>query len=56
MRISKGKEEIIKINIEGRELEQVSKFCYLGSIITSDAKSHIEIKTRIAMGKEAFYK
>ena len=38
------------------ELEQVGQFCYLGSMITTDAKCHVEIKRRIAMGKDAFYK
>ena len=39
-----------------KELKQVGKFCYLGSMITTDAKCHVEIKRRIAMGKDAFYK
>ena len=56
MRISKGKETTVKITIDGKELEQVGKFCYLGSMITNDAKCHVEIKRRIAMGKDAFYK
>src|SRR6218665_341531 len=56
MRISSGKERAVKINIDGKELEQVGKFCYLGSMITSDAKCHVQIRRRIAMGKDAFYK
>src|SRR6218665_1294402 len=56
MRISSGKEIPVKISIDGKELEQVGKFCYLGSMITSDAKCHVEIRRRIAMGKDAFYK
>ena len=55
MRISSGKERTVKISIDGNVLEQVGKFCYLGSMITSDAKCHVEIR-RIAMGKDAFYK
>jgi len=35
--------------MDGKELEQVEKFCYLGSMITSDVKCHVEIR-RIAMG------
>ena len=50
MRISKGKETTVKITIDGKELEQVGKFCYLGSMITNDAKCHVEIKKRIAVG------
>src|SRR6218665_1091082 len=56
MRISSGKERAVKINIDGKELEQVGKFYYLGSMITSDAKCHVEMRRRIAMGKDAFYK
>ena len=37
-------------------MEQVTQFCYLGSMITEDCRSHTEIKKRIAMGKEAFNK
>src|SRR6218665_2501648 len=56
MRISSGKERTVKISIDEKELEQDGKFCYLGSMITSDAKCHVEIWRRIAMGKDAFYK
>src|SRR6218665_4160823 len=56
MRISSGKERTVKVSIDGKELEQVGKFCYLGSMITSDAKCHVEIRRRTAMGKDAFYK
>ena len=56
MRISSGKERTVKISRDGKELEQVGKFCYLGSTITSDAKCHVKIRRRIAMGKDAFYK
>ena len=37
-------------------IEQVERFCYLGSLITQDARCHEEIKRRIGMGKDAFYK
>ena len=58
MRISreaKG-EKNMKITINGEEVEQVTEFCYLGSLISEDAKCHKEIRKRIAMGKEAFTK
>ena len=51
MKISSGEERTVKISIDGKELEQVGKFCYLGSIIISDAKCHVEIRRRIVMGK-----
>ena len=56
MRISSGKERTVKISINGKELEQVGKLSYLGSMITSLTKCHVEIRKGIAMGKDAFYK
>ena len=56
MRISKRGEETINITLNGEEIEQVKKFCYLGSVVTEDARCHVEIKRRIALGKDAFYK
>src|ERR1043165_5233538 len=56
MRISKRGEETINITLNGEEIEQVKKFCYLGSVVTEDARCHEEIKRRIALGKDAFYK
>jgi len=56
MKISKGAETRIRINIGGEEIEQVTEFCYLGSMITTDGKCHKEIKRRIALGKDAFTK
>ena len=57
MRISRGEEEIeVKITINGEVIEQVKSFCYLGSMITTDAKCHSDIKRRIALGKDAFMK
>src|SRR6218665_792169 len=47
---------MVRINIGGKEIEQVMEFCYLGSVITTDAKCHREIRRRIAIGKEAFSK
>src|SRR5688572_26428262 len=54
LKISKGKETAVRIHIGGKQIEQVKEFCYLGSMITTDAKCHREIKRRIAKGKEAF--
>src|SRR6218665_3612587 len=58
MKISRieGEEKNLKITIDGEEIKQVTEFCYLGSLISDDAKCHTEIKKRIAMGKEAFTK
>src|ERR1700733_2159742 len=56
-------EKNMKITINGEMIEQVTEFCYLGSLISEDTKCHKEdtkchkeIKKRIAMGKEAFTK
>jgi hypothetical protein len=56
MKISRAEEPTtVEITINEEELEQVDKFCYLGSVVTKDAKCHTEIR-RISMGKDAFYK
>jgi len=38
MKISRvvGEEKNMKIPIDGEEIEQVTEFCYLGSLISSD--------------------
>src|SRR6218665_1475730 len=58
MKIGKEKGEVttMMIVIEGERIEEVKEFCYLGSMISNDAKYHREIRRRIAMGKEAFLK
>src|SRR6218665_3059928 len=56
MKISKGTELAMKIVVAGEIREQVKEFCYVGSIISDDARCHREITRRIAMGKEAFYR
>ena len=43
-----------KVEFDGIGIKQVEKFEYLGSIITSDAKSDQEIKRRIGIAKTAF--
>lgn len=52
MRIGDGRETKVHvytcISVDGKELEQIGQFCYLGSMITSDANCHLEIR-RIAM-------
>src|SRR6218665_1077560 len=40
----------------GEEIEQVSEFFYMGSLISDDAKCNKEIKKKIAMGKEVLTK
>ena len=44
------------IVLNGNPIKQVEHFKYLGTWITSDGKCDKEIKSRIAMAKETFYK
>ena len=46
----------INIMIEGQWVEQVNQFRYLGSLISDDGTCTAEIKSRIAMAKNAFNK
>ena len=48
LKISKGNETIVGISIGGKEIGHVKEFYYLGSMITTNAKCHREIK-RIAI-------
>ena len=55
MRISRRKGSVLNIT-EGKNVEQVKNFRYLGVIITEDGRCDVEIKTRIGMAKDAFNK
>ena len=57
MVISKG-EDVASANItvNGEVLEQVSRYKYLGSVVTQDGRCTDEIKARIAIAKTAFNK
>ena len=44
----------VNIEIEGKILEQVKRFTYLGQLITEDGRSEEEIKRRIGMAKTVF--
>ena len=46
----------INIMIEGQWVEQVNQFRYLGSLISDDGTCTAELKSRIAMAKNAFNK
>ena len=56
MRISRRDGSVVNIVIEGKNMEQVKKFRYLGAMITEDGRCDVEIKTRIGMAKDAFNK
>ena len=54
MTISNNKDDAMNITINGQQVEQVTAFKYLGSIISSDGRCREEIRTHIAMAKKAF--
>ena len=54
MLISKSGEGTINITLNDETIEQVTKFKYLGAIITANGKCEDEITARIAVAKTAF--
>ena len=56
MKVSRSGERDINISLNGMKIEQVKKFQYLGSIISSDGRSQDEIKARLSMARTAFTK
>src|SRR5437867_5072977 len=47
---------VVNITVDGKRIEQIKSFEYLGSVITEDGRSHSDVKVRIAMAKDAFNK
>jgi hypothetical protein len=45
-----------QINLNNNSVEKVNDFRYLGSLTTEDGRSLKEVKTRIGMAKDAFWK
>ena len=56
MVVSKRGKIKCQVILDSKALEQMSRNKYLGSWITDDARCTEEIKTRIALAKEAFWK
>src|SRR6188768_2664424 len=56
MVVSRGGGKSVNIVIDGQKVEQVKKFRYLGALISDDGRCLDEVKTRIALGKDAFNK
>src|SRR6476469_9330817 len=56
MVVSRSVGEGVIITVEGQSVEQVSKFRYLGSLISEDGRCLDDDKTRIGMAKDAFNK
>ncbi len=46
----------LKINVDGKQIEQVKKFKYLGQQITDDGRCNSEVKARIAIAKDSYIK
>ena len=47
---------IVNIYVNGKRIEQVNKFRYLGALLTEDGRCDAEIRSRIAMAKNAYNK
>ena len=47
---------VVSISVDGRKIEQAKSFKYLDSVIKEDGRSHSDVKTRIAMAKDAINK
>src|SRR6267154_6522916 len=45
---------VVNITVGGQRIEQVKSFKYLGSIITEDERSDVDVKSKIAMAQNAF--
>src|SRR6267154_3862894 len=45
---------VFNITVDGQRIEQVRCFKYLGSIMTENGRSDVDVKSRIAMAKDAF--
>src|SRR6476469_2054205 len=52
--VSRNGGKRVNITEEGQSVEQVSKFGYLGSLISEDGRCLDDVKTRIGMAKVAF--
>ena len=48
--------EASAIQLGNEKLREVDQFCYLGSKITSDCRSNVDIKCRLAQARNAFLK
>ena len=48
------KSEDEKIMIDGRKVESVDAFCYLGNVITADSSCDMEVKVRIGKANATF--
>ena len=54
MCISRNGNNKLKIYVDGQQVEQVSQFRYLGSLMSEDGYCMKEIRSRIEMAKKVF--
>ena len=54
MCISRKGNNKLKIYVDGQQVEQVSQYRYLGSLISEDGYCTKEIRSRIEMAKKVF--
>ncbi|XP_052564908.1 uncharacterized protein LOC128093134 [Culex pipiens pallens] len=50
-----GPPSLTPLTVDGDELEEVSEFVYLGSLVTADNDTSKEIRTRIFAGNRAYF-
>ena len=55
MCVSRADNEVIHLKAEGKELEQVEEYVYLGTIISQDLRQEKEIRKRIGIAKSKFW-
>ena len=47
---------VANLTVDGKRIEQVKSFKYLGSVITEEGRRHGDVKVRTAMTEDAFNK
>ena len=50
------KKSTLRHHSQCEKLEQATRYKYLGSWVTEDGKCDLEVKARIGMAKDAFWK
>jgi len=56
MVINKSRDTTCSIMVDGNTLEQVAQYKYLGSWVTEDGRCDLDVKSRIGMAKDVFWK
>ena len=56
MVVSRDEGQVVNISIDDQRLEPVKNFKYLGSNNSEDGYNLVDVKSRIALAKEAFNK